>query len=151
MVFQGMRSFSGPRSGRLYRMNPSSILAGSTTSRQKAAFWRGGTSNGIMISGSTLPQWQKIKSHYPDGKINLKDCAKILEPLYRAIMGSPDPYGRQLNGMGGGLSSLSKAVIVDKSMSKDYDLDYLFIQIGSESTFPTGTQHTCDVETSEAP
>lgn len=83
-----------------------------------------------MISGSTLPQWQKIKSHYPDGKINLKDCAKILEPLYRAIMGSPDPYGRQLNGMGGGLSSLSKAVIVDKSMSKDYDLDYLFIQIG---------------------
>ena len=101
--------------------------------RQKAAFWRGGTSNGIMISGADLPQWHTIRSRYPGQEIDLKDCAQILEPVYRAIMGSPDPYGRQLNGMGGGLSSLSKAVIVDKSTSGDCDLDYLFIQIGSES------------------
>jgi len=86
-----------------------------------------------MISSSNLPQWQTITSRYPDGKLDLKDCAQILEPLYRSILGSPDPYGRQLNGMGGGLSSLSKAVIVDKSTLPGCDLDYLFIQIGSES------------------
>lgn len=101
--------------------------------RQRAAFWRGGTSNGVMIAGPNLPQWQTIKSRYLDGKLDLKDCAQILEPLYRSIMGSPDPYGRQLNGMGGGLSSLSKAVIVDKSTLRGCDLDYLFIQVGSES------------------
>lgn len=52
-------------------------------------------------------------------------------------MGSPDPWGRQLNGMGGGLSSLSKAIIVDRpsgtnAMKANWDLDYLFIQIGSK-------------------
>jgi len=111
----------------------------STITRQKAAFWRGGTSNGIMIAGPDLPQWQTIRSRYPTGQVDLKECALILQPLYRAIMGSPDPYGRQLNGMGGGLSSLSKAVIVDRSLSDDCDLDYLFIQIGSKSCcFITG-------------
>lgn len=98
--------------------------------RQKASFWRGGTSNGVMIAGNTLPEWRTIRERYPDCKLDLKDCAEILQPVYQAIFGSPDPYGRQLNGMGGGLSSLSKAVIVDRSSSPDFDLDYLFIQIG---------------------
>jgi len=44
-------------------------------------------------------------------------------------MGSPDSYGRQLNGMGGGLSSLSKIVIVDPSSRDDADVDYTFVQI----------------------
>jgi len=96
-----------------------------------------------MISGANLPQWQTIKACYPDGKVDLKHCAQILEPMYRAIMGSPDPYGRQLNGMGGGLSSLSKAVIVDRSSSKDCDLDYLFIQVGSESCYLITTASAC--------
>lgn len=109
------------------------VRAISTMRRQRAAFWRGGTSNGVMIAGPNLPQWQTVKPRYPDGKLDLKDCAQILGPVYRSIMGSPDPYGRQLNGMGGGLSSLSKAVIVDKSTLRGCDLDYLFIQVGSES------------------
>lgn len=106
--------------------------------RQPASFYRGGTSNGIMISGDSLPQWQQIRSLYPDlSKLDLKHCARILEPVYGAIMGSPDPWGRQLNGMGGGLSSLSKAIIVDRpsgtnAMKANWDLDYLFIQIGSK-------------------
>ncbi|KAK5106646.1 hypothetical protein LTS08_000767 [Lithohypha guttulata] len=105
--------------------------------RQKASFWRGGTSNGVMIAGDDLPEWRTIKERYPDlRQLDLKDCAGILQPLYRAIMGSPDPYGRQLNGMGGGLSSLSKAVIVDRSTDKDCDLDYLFIQIGNQQLTP---------------
>ncbi|KAK6372170.1 hypothetical protein LTR64_004085 [Lithohypha guttulata] len=105
--------------------------------RQKASFWRGGTSNGVMIAGDDLPEWRTIKERYPDlRQLDLKDCAGILQPLYRAIMGSPDPYGRQLNGMGGGLSSLSKAVIVDRSTDKDCDLDYLFIQVGNQQLTP---------------
>ncbi|KAG8858921.1 hypothetical protein FRB96_004741 [Tulasnella sp. 330] len=44
-------------------------------------------------------------------------------------MGSPDPHGRQLNGMGGGLSSLSKVVVVDVSKSPDVDLEYTFVQV----------------------
>lgn len=91
-----------------------------------------------MILGDDLPQWQQIRVAYPDlSKLDLKHCAQILEPVYGAIMGSPDPWGRQLNGMGGGLSSLSKAVIVDRptrtnNMEPKWDLDYLFIQIGSK-------------------
>ncbi|KIX03450.1 uncharacterized protein Z518_07002 [Rhinocladiella mackenziei CBS 650.93] len=45
-------------------------------------------------------------------------------------MGCPDPYGRQLNGMGGGISSLSKAMIVQPSTQSDVDVDYTFFQIG---------------------
>ncbi|EHY53868.1 hypothetical protein HRR83_004510 [Exophiala dermatitidis] len=45
-------------------------------------------------------------------------------------MGSPDPYGRQLNGMGGGISSLSKAMVVSRSTRSDADVDYTFFQIG---------------------
>jgi hypothetical protein len=46
-----------------------------------------------------------------------------------AIMGSPDPYGRQLDGMGGGLSSVSKVVIIDPPSRPDADVDYLFAQV----------------------
>ena len=45
-------------------------------------------------------------------------------------MGSPDPYGRQLNGMGGGISSLSKICVVDKSQRPGIDIDYTFVQVG---------------------
>ena len=101
---------------------------------QRASFWRGGTSNGIMIAGPDLLEWKQIKESYTKGETDLRGYARLLEPMYRLIMGSPDPYGRQLNGMGGGLSSLSKAVIVDKSDARGCDLDYLFIQIGSKSS-----------------
>lgn len=112
---------------RRFLTNPNTM---SNSQRQRAQYWRGGTSNGVLVSGSDLPEWLEIREQHLDGRIDLKDCARLLQPLYRAIMGSPDPYQRQLNGMGGGLSSLSKAVIVDRSTDEDIDLDYLFIQIG---------------------
>ncbi len=82
--------------------------------RQKipAVFIRGGTSKGVFFHRHDLP---------PDPAA--RDAA-ILQ-----ILGSPDPYQRQLNGMGGGISSLSKAVIVSRSDHPDADVDYTFAQI----------------------
>lgn len=75
-------------------------------------FYRGGTSKGMFFHPRNLPQ----------------DRAEIDRILLAAI-GSPDPYERQLNGMGGGLSSLSKAVIIGPSTHPDADVDYTFIQL----------------------
>jgi 2-methylaconitate cis-trans-isomerase PrpF len=77
-----------------------------------AVFMRGGSSKGIVVRGSDLPA----------------DPAERDRALL-AIMGSPDPYGRQLNGMGGGLSSVSKVVILDPPSRPDADVDYLFAQV----------------------
>ena len=77
-----------------------------------AVFMRGGSSKGIVVRGSDLPA----------------DPAERDRALL-ALMGSPDPYGRQLNGMGGGLSSVSKVVIIDPPSRPDADVDYLFAQV----------------------
>jgi 2-methylaconitate cis-trans-isomerase PrpF len=50
--------------------------------------------------------------------------------IFRSVMGSPDPNGRQLDGMGGGLSSLSKVCVVGTSTESDADVDYMFVTIG---------------------
>ena len=80
--------------------------------RLPAVFMRGGTSKGIIFHRQDLPadraQWDAI---------------------FLAIMGSPDAHGRQLNGMGGGLSSLSKVCIVDAPSRPDADVDYTFAQV----------------------
>ena len=83
-------------------------------SRQKipAVFVRGGTSKGIFFHERDLP----------------KDSAERDRVILQAL-GSPDPYQRQLNGMGGGLSSLSKAVIIELSDHPDADIDYTFAQV----------------------
>jgi 2-methylaconitate cis-trans-isomerase PrpF len=51
------------------------------------------------------------------------------DPIFLGAMGSPDPYGRQLDGMGGGLSSLSKICVIGPSTRADADIDYTFAQI----------------------
>ncbi|HET7595034.1 MAG TPA: PrpF domain-containing protein [Stellaceae bacterium] len=77
-----------------------------------AVFMRGGTSKAIMFHARDLPpdraQWDAI---------------------FLAAMGSPDPHGRQLDGMGGGVSSLSKACIIAPSTRDDADVDYTFAQV----------------------
>jgi hypothetical protein len=82
----------------------------------KAAFYRGGTSKGVFIHARDLPT----------------DRAKI-EPILLGILGSPDPYGRQLDGMGGGISSLSKAVIIGPPTHPQADVDYTFVQIAVDA------------------
>ncbi|KAK4898441.1 hypothetical protein LTR27_004038 [Elasticomyces elasticus] len=83
------------------------------TASLPATFMRGGTSNGLLIHRHHLPsnpsEWQ---------------------PILASAMGSPDHYGRQLNGMGSGLSSTSKVVVVSKSSRPDVDVDYTFVQVG---------------------
>src|SRR4051794_21009323 len=76
-----------------------------------AVFMRGGTSRAIMFHARDLPErtgW---------------------DPIFLAAMGSPDPNGRQLNGMGGGISSLSKVCVLAPSDRADADIDYTFAQV----------------------
>lgn len=76
-----------------------------------AVFMRGGTSRAVMFHAKDLPErgaWDSI---------------------FLAAMGSPDPNGRQLNGMGGGISSLSKVCILAPSARADADIDYTFAQV----------------------
>ncbi|WP_297589153.1 PrpF domain-containing protein, partial [Roseibium sp.] len=80
--------------------------------RLRAAFYRGGTSKAVVFNGKDLPEDPKLRDR-----------------IFLHVLGSPDPYGRQLNGMGGGLSSLSKVVIVQSSEREDADVDYTFVQI----------------------
>jgi 2-methylaconitate cis-trans-isomerase PrpF len=77
-----------------------------------AVFMRGGTSKALMLHTRDLPADQEAWG-----------------PLFTAAMGSPDPYGRQLDGMGGGVSSLSKVCIIAPSTREDADVDYTFCQV----------------------
>jgi 2-methylaconitate cis-trans-isomerase PrpF len=85
--------------------------------RLKAAFYRGGTSKAVIFRSDNLP------TAYAEG-------GAARDALFLAIMGSPDRYGRQLDGMGGGISSLSKLAVVGKSSHPDADVDYTFAQVG---------------------
>jgi len=78
-----------------------------------AVFMRGGTSKALIFKQSDLPEDEEY-----------------LHRFFLAAMGSPDIYGRQLDGMGGGLSSLSKICIVGPASRQDADVDYTFVQIG---------------------
>ena len=77
-----------------------------------AVFMRGGTSKGVFFHARDLPA----------------DRAEQ-ERIFLGVLGSPDPYGRQLDGMGGGISSLSKAVIIGPPTHPEADLDYTFAQV----------------------
>jgi len=80
--------------------------------RLRAVFMRGGTSKALMFRRADLPERRED-----------------WDALLLAAMGSPDPNGRQLNGMGGGLSSVSKVCVVGPSSRADADVDYTFAQV----------------------
>ncbi|MDP2397642.1 MAG: PrpF domain-containing protein [Burkholderiales bacterium] len=77
-----------------------------------AVFMRGGTSNAVVFKQQDLPQ----------------DRA-LWDEIFLSAIGSPDPNGRQLDGMGGGVSSLSKVCVVGPSTRTDADIDYTFAQV----------------------
>ena len=77
-----------------------------------AVFMRGGTSKALMLHRRDVPG----------------DLA-AWEPVFLSAMDSPDPFGRQLNGMGGGVSSVSKICVVERSARPDADIDYTFVQV----------------------
>lgn len=81
--------------------------------RIPAVFMRGGTSNALVLKRSDLPADESL---WPE--------------LFAAMLGSPDPNLRQLDGMGGGISSLSKICIIGPATRPDADIDYTFAQVG---------------------
>ena len=83
-----------------------------TQRRIRAVFMRGGTSRALFFHAADLPQ-------------DAGERDKVL----LAALGSPDPYGRQLDGLGGGISSLSKAVIVGPPSHPRAEVDYTFAQV----------------------
>jgi 2-methylaconitate cis-trans-isomerase PrpF len=89
----------------------------STSNHIPATYIRGGTSKGLFLSRADLPRDETLR-----------------ESMFRRIMGSPDPYERQLNGMGGGVSSLSKICVISEpdpeQRKAGIDVVYEFIQVG---------------------
>lgn len=83
---------------------------------------RGGTSKGVFFKLSDLPAAAQVAGAARDN-------------LLLRVIGSPDPYGQQMDGMGGGMSSNSKTVILDKSTQPDHDVDYLFGQVAIDRAF----------------
>ena len=84
--------------------------------RLRATFMRGGTSKALMLHRADLPADQADWG-----------------PIFLAAMGSPDTNGRQLDGMGGGVSSLSKVCVIGKPSRSDADVDYTFAQVSVTS------------------
>ena len=87
-----------------------------------ATYVRGGTSKGVFFNLSDLPESAQVAGAARDA-------------LLQRVIGSPDPYGKQTDGMGGATSSTSKVVIISKSEQSDHDVDYLFGQVSIDKPF----------------
>jgi probable AcnD-accessory protein PrpF len=87
-----------------------------------ATYMRGGTSKGVFFRLQDLPEAAQLPGVARDA-------------LLLRVIGSPDPYGKQIDGMGGATSSTSKAVILSKSSRPDHDVDYLFGQVAIDKAF----------------
>lgn len=87
-----------------------------------ATYMRGGTSKGMFFTLGDLPSAAQVPGEGRD-------------KLLLRVIGSPDPYEKQIDGMGGATSSTSKTVILSKSDSPDHDVDYLFGQVSIDKPF----------------
>jgi len=87
-----------------------------------ASYIRGGTSKGVFFILQDLPESAQLPGAARDA-------------LLLRVIGSPDPYGKQTDGMGGATSSTSKTVILSKSSQPDHDVDYLFGQVSIDKPF----------------
>jgi probable AcnD-accessory protein PrpF len=87
-----------------------------------ATYMRGGTSKGVFFRLQDLPEAAQVPGAARD-------------KLLLRVIGSPDPYGKQIDGMGGATSSTSKTVILSASTRSDHDVDYLFGQVSIDKAF----------------
>ena len=87
-----------------------------------ATYIRGGTSKGVFFNLNDLPE-------------SAQQPGAARDALLLRVIGSPDPYGKQTDGMGGATSSTSKTVILSKSTEPDHDVDYLFGQVSIDKAF----------------
>jgi probable AcnD-accessory protein PrpF len=87
-----------------------------------ATYMRGGTSKGVFFALTDLPDEAQVPGDVRDN-------------ILLRVIGSPDPYGKHTDGMGGATSSTSKTVILAKSEKADHDVDYLFGQVAIDKAF----------------
>jgi len=87
-----------------------------------ATYMRGGTSKGVFFNLTDLPQVAQ-------------SAGAARDALLLRVIGSPDPYAKQTDGMGGATSSTSKTVILSKSSQPEHDVDYLFGQVAIDKAF----------------
>jgi len=97
-------------------------MAHSPQIRIPATYMRGGTSKGVFFRLDDLPEVARVPG-------------KARDALLLRVIGSPDPYGKQIDGMGAATSSTSKTVILSRSTRPDHDVDYLFGQVSIDSAF----------------
>ncbi|MDH1866734.1 2-methylaconitate cis-trans isomerase PrpF [Pseudomonas chengduensis] len=87
-----------------------------------ATYMRGGTSKGVFFRLQDLPERCQVPGEARDR-------------LFMRVIGSPDPYSAQIDGMGGATSSTSKCVILSKSSQPEHDVDYLYGQVSIDKAF----------------
>ncbi|NRA20578.1 MAG: 2-methylaconitate cis-trans isomerase PrpF [Oceanospirillaceae bacterium] len=97
-------------------------MAQSAQIKIPATYMRGGTSKGVFFRMQDLPEAAQVAGANRDA-------------LLLRVIGSPDPYTKQTDGMGGATSSTSKVVILERSSKDDHDVDYLFGQVAIDQPF----------------
>jgi probable AcnD-accessory protein PrpF len=106
--------------------------------RIPATYLRGGTSKGVFFRLADLPEAARIPGPARDA-------------LFLRVIGSPDPYGKHIDGMGGASSSTSKGVIVSASTRPDHDVDYLYGQVSIDSAFVDWSGNCGNLSTAVGP
>jgi len=106
--------------------------------RIPATYMRGGTSKGVFFRLEDLPAAAQTPG-------------KARDALLQRVIGSPDPYGKHTDGMGGATSSTSKCVIISKSSVPEHDVDYLYGQVAIEESFVDWSGNCGNLSTAVGP
>ena len=103
-----------------------------------ATYMRGGTSKGVFFRRDDLPEAARVPGAARDA-------------LLLRVIGSPDPYGKHTDGMGGATSSTSKCVIIAPASVPDHDVDYLYGQVSIDSAFVDWSGNCGNLSTAVGP
>ena len=106
--------------------------------RIPATYMRGGTSKGVFFRLEDLPEAARVPGQARDA-------------LLMRVIGSPDPYGKHTDGMGGATSSTSKCVIISKSAQPGHDVDYLYGQVSIDTAFVDWSGNCGNLSTAVGP
>ncbi|WP_347252756.1 2-methylaconitate cis-trans isomerase PrpF [Dokdonella sp.] len=106
--------------------------------RIPATYLRGGTSKGVFFRLDDLPERARVPGPARDA-------------LLMRVIGSPDPYGKHTDGMGGATSSTSKCVIISRSTRADHDVDYLYGQVSIDTAFVDWSGNCGNLSTAVGP
>ena len=106
--------------------------------RIPATYMRGGTSKGVFFRLQDLPR-------------AAQSAGPARDALLMRVIGSPDPYGKHTDGMGGATSSTSKCVIISKSSQPDHDVDYLYGQVSIDTAFVDWSGNCGNLSTAVGP